>query len=341
MKTLIIQPLAGLANRLRAIVSAKILAETLQRELLVVWKPQKHTCQCEAEDLFENLPTVNPELFSSEDIRYYDGVSPVDIQNLEAHNTSSQILYIRTCGFFRPTNMSQSEYLLTFQEELQKLRPLREIEAQIVRHVSDMIGLQIRRGDHWQGTKYSPLSLFCQTIERHLKEDPATHFFLCSDSYSVKTYLKKRYGDSIFFYSRFDMGRNSVTGMKTALIDLLTLSRTKLMYSSYNSSFGTLARRFHNTPVINLSLIRLATPLWKKSIRKKLKPQTLCWDAQSEHWKIQQDYRGACSMRRGSAIMQLLVRRFWYSTLYQCYISKFLPQHSLLVRMKRYLLQYS
>jgi hypothetical protein len=59
----------GLCNRLRTMVSAKILADALDRKFKVSWVPHV-TCNCRATDLFEEIPTIDLHLLSEEEIVY-------------------------------------------------------------------------------------------------------------------------------------------------------------------------------------------------------------------------------------------------------------------------------
>ena len=50
---LIIVPLNGLLNRIRAIVSAKILADQLNMKLFVIWLPDVRACNCEYDEIMQ------------------------------------------------------------------------------------------------------------------------------------------------------------------------------------------------------------------------------------------------------------------------------------------------
>merc|ERR1712070_504352 len=53
----LVQPVWGLCNRLRAVMAARMLAEDLGRELVLDWRAQP-TCNCPWERLIDRLPGV-------------------------------------------------------------------------------------------------------------------------------------------------------------------------------------------------------------------------------------------------------------------------------------------
>ena len=84
MKSLVIYPKNGLANRLRVLASASILAECTGRNLFVNWIPSKE-CNVEWEELFLNQVESRPVSLSSFQVGidlYDDTVIPMSAQSL-------------------------------------------------------------------------------------------------------------------------------------------------------------------------------------------------------------------------------------------------------------------
>ena len=50
---IVIIPINGLLNRIRTILSAKLIADKLKEELCVLWVPEQY-CNCHYEDIFGN-----------------------------------------------------------------------------------------------------------------------------------------------------------------------------------------------------------------------------------------------------------------------------------------------
>lgn len=172
----------GLCNRLRTMVSAKILADELGREFMVSWIPHE-TCNCQATDLFKDIPTIDLDAFSERKILGFDFPDTCTIENIEAQKHTDKVIVVHSLREFKPSRMPDSEYLNRFKAELQMLKPLAEIERYVLPNAESMIGLQIRRGDHWRATRYSPLAIFQRVIEGYLKNDPDTQFFYALTRY--------------------------------------------------------------------------------------------------------------------------------------------------------------
>ena len=299
---------------MRAVASAKILAETMKRELKVVWEPEERVCNCRADDLFENIPQIALSLLDTEVNLYYTVVNPAQIQDIERQDDMSKIIHIITCSTLKSGSMRQSEFDSRFRQELQNLQPVPKIQQRVLPDASQMIGLQIRQKDHWPGIRYSPVSLFLQAIDRHIAENSRSRFFLCSDSSFVRKYLKNRYRNKIFFYSNGEISRKTTRGIQAALVDLLTLSKTAVIYGSYFSSFGEVAHQIHRSPLRTLSL---ANPLEHSPFHSRF----LRWDARAERWKMK--WFGRWSMKRFPAFAALLRCQFFCSKFYQLYASRY------------------
>jgi len=313
----------GLCNRLRALVSVKILADTMGRELKVIWYPSSG-CNCQVDDLFESVPTIDINSIKSKINLHYDFPGSYTVKDIEAQNDRNKIIHIHTYAIIMPSTIEQTEYTSRSQTELKNLKPLSEIERRITINTEDLIGLHIRRGDHWRATRYSPLSLFEKIIDKYLEEDSGQKFFLCSDSSYVKTYLKKIYASNILFYENIAANRNTVKGMQTALIDFLTLSRTKLIYRSYASSFGKIASQVHGIPMVMLSNTN-SPKHWHSNRGDVQVDRLLRWDEQEKRWKIK-ILKGKSPLQIIEALFAFFKCQYFCSKLYQIYISRYLKQ---------------
>ena len=331
MNLLVIQPYGGLCNRLRTLASAKIFADVMERDLKVLWQAQQWVCPCQAEDLFVDLPTIKLNDVTSTSNLYYHLLDSSLVQYIENQNDKDKIIHIRSCRSFKPTVMTQVAFNSRYQKELQNLKPLPEIEKLVLTGVENMIGLQIRRSEHWRATRNSPLSYFIRVIGAHLEQEPCTRFFLCCESFSTKEYLKECYEEHIIFHM---YERNSTFGMQFAFADLLSLSKTKLIYRSDSSSFGMMAHKLYETPMITLSVLKWPF-VQKTSTRKKSYMQALHWNYDKEQWELKKTQAGILPLERFILFTHIWSRRFWYSKLYQRYISTFLPQHILITRIKK------
>ena len=51
---IVIIPVNGLLNRIRSILSMKLIADTMNEKMCVLWIPEKKICNCHYEDIFGN-----------------------------------------------------------------------------------------------------------------------------------------------------------------------------------------------------------------------------------------------------------------------------------------------
>ena len=130
-------------------------------------------------------------------------------------------------------------------------RPTDEIIDEIKKRCSAFttptFGLHIRRTDNTISIAESPITLFIQQIEQDLKKYPEARFYLATDSEKIKERLRELFGNRIL-YSPCKANRNSIEGMKEAVIELYTLANTNYFHGSYYSSFSDLAAILSDRP---------------------------------------------------------------------------------------------
>lgn len=116
--------------------------------------------------------------------------------------------------------------------------------------------------------------------------------------------------------------RNTIKGIQMALVDLVTLSRTKLIYKSYMSSFGAIAAKVYDTPVITAVLANPSRQ-WRASRQDDLIPSWLEWENLSQQWKMKK-LTGAPVWTKLEVFRVLMKCRYFYSKCYQIGFSRFL-----------------
>ena len=254
MKSVVVYPKNGLANRLRVLASASILAECTGRNLFVNWLSSKD-CNVEWGELFLNQIESHPRPLS--DFRvginlYDDTVIPMslyrDIPRLSVSD-ESHLIAVHTCRNFQPEEMTNEAY-----EEAKSLfyRNLRPVDT-VRKTISDMqkryfegcdvIGVHIRRKDHLDFLKKDhrlacPTNMFVEAMEHILRSNPETKFFLATDDGEEEKLIRRLFPDAVIVYEKEGFGRNSTKGMQDALVDWVLLSKTSRIIASYASSFS-------------------------------------------------------------------------------------------------------
>jgi hypothetical protein len=255
MKSLVVYLKNGLANRLRVLASASILAEYTGRTLFVNWLPSED-CNVEWGELFLNQLESRPLPLSSFQVGidlYNDDVIPrcwyEDTPRLTVPG-ESHLVAVHTCRNFRPEDMTNEAY-----EEAKSLfyRNLRPVEA-LQKTISDIqkryfegknnvVGVHIRRKDHLHFLKKDhrlvcPTKLFVEAMENILRANPETKFFLATDDEEEEKLIRRLFPNAVIVYKKGGSGRNTKKGMQDALVDWVLLSRTSRIIASYASSFS-------------------------------------------------------------------------------------------------------
>lgn len=250
MGRLIVQPYGGLCNRLRAVISASILADSLGRDFQVDWVPDPLTCGCMPGDLFQRFPgsDIGADRGGLRKVRDETGLRRIEA--IPAHTD----IRIRSQGELRPRDLDGSQFEAEFRRRLRALQPHPALLSRVPKAPRGTIGLQIRRSDHWIATRYSPLRLFHEAIGKISGDAARPHIYLATDSPQVAESFAQRYGPRLWQLEGRRAERGTVEGVADALVDLLALSRTSLILGSAHSSFGSMASRWGGTPLRTLSL---------------------------------------------------------------------------------------
>jgi hypothetical protein len=254
MKSLVVYPKNGLANRLRALASASILAERTGRNLFVNWVPSD-VCNVEWGELFLNRLESRPLPLSSFRVGvdlYDDTVIPMswyqDTPRLAVRG-EADLVAVHTCRNFQPEGMTHEAYEEAKSLFYRNLRPIDTVQktnCDIQKRYfdgHDVIGVHIRRKDHLHFLKKDhrlvcPTKLFVKAMENILHANPETKFFLATDDEEEEKLIRRLFPDAVIVYEKGGAGRNTTKGMQDALVDWLLLSKTSRLIASYASSFS-------------------------------------------------------------------------------------------------------
>lgn len=179
---LIINPIGGLANRMRAIVSAIALCNDYNLTLKeIIWAVNSEL-YCPFEELFEPVLDIKvTDISKLRQLFYFDKPRKQNLFLSNIFNCKCNKLYIDNSLDLSSLPRNSKKNLLIssgivfydFSAELyrQIIRPKQELVAQAqnrIRH-NNTIGLHIRRTDNVVSIKESPLELFIAAIDSELK----------------------------------------------------------------------------------------------------------------------------------------------------------------------------
>lgn len=273
IRELIINPIGGLANRMRSIASGLSLASDMQIRARVAWPVNRDLNIC-YENLFcrELLPCPLADINWAVDLFCYDiprkrnlylpkafGIIdsgsrlsdadglPQFIDDTEGlRQKVAQVnnrLQIRSGLEYYPFDVCTYRRIFTPVESVQRLAAsLSDVPP------SEMTGLHVRRTDNVESIVRSPLRLFEEVVERQIATDSSAIFYIASDSDEVKRLLVTRFGSKHFRYSTMKVSRTTAQGMQMALAEMLVLSQCKKIYGSYWSSYSEAAAMLGNVP---------------------------------------------------------------------------------------------
>lgn len=259
-------PYAGLCNRLNAIASALAYKDKYpDTELTILWQKRRH-CNCRFKDLFKQLPLqytpVKELILQFKDI-------PGAPYNLNLPQKFRHLWYDYS---FLPSDSADEFDELTkdkrriyvykdnrfcrevISHSLAKIFvPTDELQSRIDEITKDwngkVVGLHIRRTDNVASIKNSPMEYFYEVIEKELMKDSEIRFYVATDDEGVKNDLRSRYGVRIITIP-LCLKRNSLRGMKDAVVDLYCLGSTCRIYGSAHSTYSTFAAKLFDRNII-------------------------------------------------------------------------------------------
>lgn len=266
---IIIEPCAGLGNRLLGLGSAYAVAKKLDRKLVVMWK-REVGCNIRFQELFD-LPFEVVEI--SENGLKKEPVAQIlgDRAKKKWRNSADRFLECDEVekikeregyeGLFRLIEQTPVIYLKAFgpicevtAESYSFVRPSKNIEekgAYLFRELTGQcVGVHVRRTDHTEAIANSPLALFAERMKKELKTAADTSFFVATDDKEVRRELKELLPDAKLIFPQSDViDRDSKEGIEEAFIEMLALSKCRKILGSYNSTFSLLPSYIGNIPL--------------------------------------------------------------------------------------------
>jgi hypothetical protein len=244
-------PVAGFANRLRAMASAAAAARDLGRPLVIRWTQQMGICVGEAKNLFDvhalrgvqlleegfEVPSANPPR---------QILSPADWSTI-CETPPAQPIRIKSYGvFYCPDKAAWLAALRSFAPHpLLSHAVQRFLATQRPAASPPFVGVHIRRTDNEKSIQLSPTAAFLDAMYAY---PPETHFFLATDDAREREQLIAAFGDRIHFGAT-KLSRSSEEGLIHAAFDFFALARCSEILGSAGSSFSELAAAYGGCPL--------------------------------------------------------------------------------------------
>ena len=122
--------------------------------------------------------------------------------------------------------------------------PKRDLQLRIDQITStfseNMIGVHIRRTDNIASINSSPIDVFVHLMQLEIEKEDTVKFYVASDEEEVKKKLQDKFPGRVITLMD-DTSRDSLEGMKFAVVDFFCLSKTKKILGSVASSYSQIA----------------------------------------------------------------------------------------------------
>lgn len=259
----------GLANRLRAMVSAAAIAEKAGYELVVVWRPDHH-CGCHLSDVLDY-----PGVIITDDLADVCRTHASRVYNYMEIEPRAQLqapilidpdkdrgdIYIRSSDTLNSplrSHLAEQRFLL----RLCPVPAVMDLVAAVAHPFSLSAHIRMATGrdfdhlphespDNWPAKRHQELSAwraqshfsrFMTRIDQLIATDPEATLFLAADLPEVYEVFTKRYPDRLHVLSRDLYGR-SARQLQYALADMILLTLSGRFLGSVGSSFSDVTCR--------------------------------------------------------------------------------------------------
>jgi hypothetical protein len=256
---ILLEPLAGLGNRMRALDSAIALSKRLDKPLHVLWR-QDRALNSTFEDLFivpesiqsiSNLvlegPALSAQLADLLHILFDRCIDQECIESLRGQKydfadlVGLKAIFISTYSRFYDSG--------THFRDLVPRQALQQMIDSYARDLENAVGVHIRRTDNVRAREKSPTARFIEQMEKEVQDDDdRVRFFLATDSPDEEVQLKAIFSDRIFTHPKRSLNRNDSIAAQDAVIDLFCLSKCRKLLGSYWSSFSDTAVEINGIP---------------------------------------------------------------------------------------------
>ncbi len=253
---IIIDPLGGLCNRMRAIDSCLALArQTKQRVALLWFRTNDFNCN------FDTLFKVPKEIGW---LIQLDAVHPFGIMRRRLihaiiRRTMRVCLEPEDVGTFsNPKHdflslaQNSSFYIRTWERFYLERPPFEGFraspsmqrlidESNVVRENHPTVGVHIRRPENLDASEHSKFEAFLDCMKAECATDPDIRFFLATDEPEDQKKLAAIFGQRLLLHPKRALDRSKPEALEDALVDLWILSKCKRIIGSHGSSFSNTA----------------------------------------------------------------------------------------------------
>lgn len=275
-RRMLVEPVLGLANRVRAVLSTSVIARHCGLEIDFLWEAGRGFSEARWQDLFANpLPALSRAQFEvcAQEVTYdvqtwirpdagprASASGEFDRGRVLSDFQSGGVVYRSASenliAKLRVLGARQLRWLVPeYERACRSLRPADSIARIVDDHVRrafegrSVVGLHVRRGDAvlgGQSDEYlrSDDDAFLRAIDDELRRDPTTHFFLATDCAETQERFIRAHASRLLTFEKpfvESRVRAPKQGQVDAATELFLLSHTRRVIGTHYSSFGLLA----------------------------------------------------------------------------------------------------
>lgn len=251
---IIVVPRSGLCNRMRSMDSAMALGRELHRPVRVVWAPEP-CMAARFHELFQPVAGIGMSdrlgTWGEALLRWGRHASVRKAWRIgtgeryyhyDMHDELVRDLGQDGHGFGPgPVRIANVSRFFGAEPRYAQFVPVARLQDRIDVAAADFLpntlGVHIRRSDNVESISVSTDDRFLAHMKAALEADPATTFYLASDSEACKRLMIGHFGDRVITDLR-PTDRSTLAGMEEAVVQLYALARTRKVLGSYWSSFS-------------------------------------------------------------------------------------------------------
>jgi len=258
-KYLIINPRSGLANRMRALASAYVMAVTTGRELVIDWKSNPQETPVDSlNHLFENdsLRELDHDIqsrcgdervfLSWEDSGYGDQAPFVYNRLSNLPFVKNKCVEVESFNNFKPNHITEELYFKLYRNFYANHKYVSEIQNIVTNvYANRMAGKRVVGVHHrsftltndWHPTP-DYFSVYYELMNGLIAKDPQVLFFVSADSVEFKKKLQNKFGNRIITIEHGRIARDNLQDSRNSVVDWNLLAKTEFIIGTYQSSFS-------------------------------------------------------------------------------------------------------
>lgn len=258
IKRIVLFPTQGFGNRIKAIVSAKILSEYLKIPLHINWINEK-CINAEYRDIFSDEPNfLGDDIINKSSYFYNPGEhTETSLEKFIKNNITLDTFIIQGGHVFKHPEMDLITFLQKKMEVFQKIKwnknildkAERILKQKLKNNLNNLLGLHIRRfkeeydeADNKYSNRFNQfkcsLKYYTDVIDRILKKNPSIQLFLSTNDKKVKQEIQDKYKNNIILNNHDTFDRNNKDDIVNSVVDFICLTRCNLIVGTYYSSFS-------------------------------------------------------------------------------------------------------